>query len=304
MARMPGALWKPVNKNRPARRKGRGICLHVAVSEAASLQGFFSGSTADSHFYVRKDGTIEQMVDTDLVAYANAAGNSTLISVETQGGVTNADGEPWTPQQVDALARICRWASDTDGFPLQPMPDSRPTSRGVGYHRLGCKPWVVAGGEVWSSSVGKICPGAAKIAQIPQIIAAAAGGSVAAPPQEDEMNQFQQDMLYETLRRVQSLTFPKPGMPHVKQDWWPQDPTAAVAAKEAAQRVEGELAVLRAAVQGLADAVAKGAGLDPDDLKAFISSEVDRAKDAFRDAVAEGYEVRLEPKRASGSAPA
>lgn len=177
MARMPGTIWKPIPKSRTARRKGRGICLHVAVSEAASLHGFFSASTSDSHFYVRRDGTIEQYVDTDLVAYANAAGNSSLISVETQGGVTNANSEPWTAQQIDALARLCRWAADTDGFPLEAMLDSRPASRGVGYHRLGCKPWVVSGGELWSSAAGKICPGAGKIAQIPQIITLARNGS-------------------------------------------------------------------------------------------------------------------------------
>lgn len=182
MARMPGAIWKPISKSRAARRKGRGICLHVAVSEAASLHGYFSGATSDSHFYVRKDGTIEQYVDTDLVAYANAAGNSSLISVETQGGVTNADREPWTPAQVAALARIVRWSADIDGFPLQPMPDSRPASRGVGYHKLGCRPWVVSGGELWSSATGKICPGAGKIAQIPQVIAQAKNLNTKATP--------------------------------------------------------------------------------------------------------------------------
>lgn len=190
MARMPGAIWKPINKSRAARRKGRGICLHVAVSEATSLHGYFSGATSDSHFYVRKDGTIEQYVDTDLQAYANAAGNSSLISVETQGGVRDADREPWTPQQVAALARIVRWSADTDGFPIQPMADSRPTSRGVGYHRLGCRPWVVAGGELWSSATGKICPGAGKIAQIPQVIAQAknpTATTLPAPVQEEDM---------------------------------------------------------------------------------------------------------------------
>ena len=183
MAIMPGAKYRPIPiaSTRAMRRKGRGIVLHVAVSEAPSLFGFFSTASVDSHFYVAKDGTIEQYVDTDRVAYANAAGNSTLISVETQGGMTNADGEPWTPQQVASLVRLVRWASETDGFPLQTMPDSRATSKGVGWHKLGVAPWIVSGGEKWSSSYGKICPGAAKIAQVPGIVAAARADSAPAP---------------------------------------------------------------------------------------------------------------------------
>ena len=184
MARMPGAVWRPVpvSPSRPKRRKGRGICLHVAVSEAASLHGYFSTASADSHFYVAKNGVIEQYVDTDLIAYTNGAGNASLISVETQGGVTNTEGEKWTPEQVASLTKIVKWAASSDGFPLQVMPNSRPESRGVGWHKLGCKPWVVSGGEVWSSAYGKVCPGLAKIAQIPAIVAAAKGGSVAGEP--------------------------------------------------------------------------------------------------------------------------
>ena len=56
------------------------------------------------------------------------------------------------------------------------------------------------------------------------------------------------------------------------------------------------MVALRAAVQGLATAVASGTDIDADELKAFISGEVDRARTALRDALQEGYELRLEPK--------
>lgn len=205
MAVMPGAIYRPVPaKGRGRRIKGRGICLHVAASEGASLFGYFSTASSDSHFYVRRDGTIEQYVDTDFVAYANVAGNATLISVETQGGLTNADGEPWTPAQVAALGRLVRWAAAIDGFPIKPMPDSRPTSRGVGYHRLGVKPWVVAGGELWSSAVGKVCPGAAKIAQVPNVIAAALGGSVL----EDDLPYTEAELTAIIQRAVANIQVP------------------------------------------------------------------------------------------------
>jgi hypothetical protein len=183
---MPGAVWRPITipgGNPGTRTKGRAVVLHVAASEATSLFGFFNNNpNANSHFYVNKAGVIEQMVDTDLQSWASMAANRTTISVETQGGVTNPDGEPWTAAQVAALARICAWAHATEGVPLAVMPNSLPTSRGIGYHRLGIDPWRIAGGETWSGSRGKLCPGAAKIAQIPQIIAAASGATPTPTP--------------------------------------------------------------------------------------------------------------------------
>ena len=170
MAWMPGALKKEVPKFRTRMSNPRAVCLHVAVSEAASLYGFFSGAKVCSHFYVRKDGTIEQYVSTAYQAPANGAGNSSLISVETQGGVRNANSEPWTPAQREALAKISAWASKTHRIPLIAMPNSKRTSVGIGYHRLGVDPYRVSGGEKWSSAYGKICPGAGKIAQIPSIV--------------------------------------------------------------------------------------------------------------------------------------
>ena len=173
MARMPGATWQPKSvSGRSLRRKGRGVCYHVAVSEAQSLM---PGSGADWHFYVAKDGRIYQYIDTDLQAWANGAGNASMISVETQGGVVNPQGEPWTRAQVASLARIARWAHDTEGVPLRLMRSSRPEERGLGWHRLGCDPWRVSGGELWSSAAGKICPGDAKIAQMPEVLRLAQG---------------------------------------------------------------------------------------------------------------------------------
>ena len=191
MSIMPGAVWRPISVPGGLSRRtpGRAIILHVAASEAASLFGFFNGNgSANSHFYVAKNGTIEQYVDTAYQSWASMAANKNTISVETQGGVTNPDGEPWTAAQVASLARICAWAHAEEGIPLTIMPNSKPASRGIGYHRLGIKPWVVADGELWSSSTGKLCPGAAKIAQIPAVIAAAAGGDDMAQVPQDQWN--------------------------------------------------------------------------------------------------------------------
>ena len=192
MAILPGAVWRPIpiSSSRPRRLTGRGVCLHVAVSEATSLFDYFATADVDSHFYVARDGTIEQYVDTGYVAYAQLDGNATLISVESQGGVTRADAEPWTDAQLASLARIARWAHDVEGVPLQGMPNSLPASRGIGVHRLGIDPWRVAGGERWSSVYGKVCPGAAKISQVPLIISLAQDGDDDVPyrswPAEDK----------------------------------------------------------------------------------------------------------------------
>lgn len=173
MAWAPFAIRKEIKKFRTPLRRRRGVCLHVAVSEGQSLYGYFSGAKVCSHFYVRKDGTVEQYVSTAYQAPANLQGNSSLISVETQGGVRNANSEPWTSAQIEALAKICAWASKTHGIPLIKMPNSRSTSVGIGYHKLGVDPYRVDGGERWSSSYGKICPGAGKIAQVDRIVARA-----------------------------------------------------------------------------------------------------------------------------------
>jgi hypothetical protein len=190
MARMPGAVWRPipVAASRAKRSKGRGVIFHVAVSESKSLFGYFSTASSDSHFYVAKDGTIEQYVDTDLVAYANGAANATMISVETQGGMANADVEPWTEPQLVSCARVAAWANEIDGCPLQVMPNSLASSKGIGWHKLGVRPYVVAGGEVWSATYGKICPGKGKIAQIQDVVLRAqrlrgmVGAPVIVPP--------------------------------------------------------------------------------------------------------------------------
>lgn len=177
MAWFPGAIRKVVARHRTSMARYRGVCFHVAVSEGASLFSYFNQpGNPTSHFYIRRDGTVEQYVDTQFRAPANLDGNPSLISVETQGGVRNVDTERWTEDQVDALARIAAWANRTHGIPLTQMANSLPGTRGIGYHRLGIDPWRVSGGERWSGSYGKVCPGGGKIAQIPRIITMARQG--------------------------------------------------------------------------------------------------------------------------------
>lgn len=187
MARMPGTTWKPITVNFTARTTAkRRVILHVAESESPSIHGWFNSPDArsSSHFYVARDGSIEQYVDTDHVSWASGEGNTDSISVETQG---RAAGH-WTPEQCDALARIIKWANETHGVPLRLMASSKSSEAGIGWHRLGVDgKWFPAlpsmlagrtqrgGGEKWSSVTGKSCPGDDRIPQIPGILEAAKG---------------------------------------------------------------------------------------------------------------------------------
>lgn len=189
MPRYHGAIWRPLARTITSRMTAHNrVNLHVAVSEAASLHGFFSGAGRPwSHFYVRKDGTVEQYVDTDFRSGADLDGNDATISIETQGGVTSPQGEPWTPEQVEALARLFAWAVQTHGIELRLAESSHlgERSRGLSWHRLGVDGDFPAlpdlragrlqrgGGMRYSTARGKVCPGDAKILQAPGILARA-----------------------------------------------------------------------------------------------------------------------------------
>lgn len=175
---VPGALWRPVDVgNRAARRKGRGLVGHVAVSSSKNLvPGPLATRAADWHLYLPKDGPAIQYIDLDVQCWASGAGNPSLVAFESEGGLgttAQVNAEPWTDNQLTWAARILRHLHDTEGVPLQVMNDSLPGSRGFGTHRLGIDPWRVAGGELWSSSRGKTCPGDAKHAQRAEIVARA-----------------------------------------------------------------------------------------------------------------------------------
>lgn len=171
MAWYPGCIKKEVTRHRTPMADHRGICLHIAVSTGASLFNYFNQpGNPTSHFYVRFSGEVEQYVSTAYRAPAQLDGNPTMIGIETQGGVGANLNEGWYDPQRESLARLCAWLHETHGIPLQAMPNSKPSSRGVGYHKQGVDPYRVDGGELWSSAFGKVCPGDVRIQQIPGII--------------------------------------------------------------------------------------------------------------------------------------
>lgn len=186
MPRMPGAIWQgeqaPVQPDGSRLRMQRYdvFCIHTIV-------GFAPAHAA--HFSVKGDGDILQSRDTAFRSGANLDGNYRVVASE------NEDHGPafpeWTGSNVPALtdaqvksnAEIAAWLHDTHGIPLQLCPDSRPTSRGLAYHRQGIDGnWDsfrfsgrVPGGETWTTSPGKVCPGDRRIARLPEILALAQG---------------------------------------------------------------------------------------------------------------------------------
>lgn len=198
MPRMPGAVWRPIPANVGPRRtiKVNACIFHVDAGNATTLFGWFSNPSANasSHFYVTKAGKIEQYMDTDYVAWTSRDGSRRSIGVETQG----RDGEPWTAAQVEGCAKIAAWVHRTYGVPLRLMENSRSTTAGLGWHRLGIDgqfpalPSILAGrqqrggGELWSGSRGKSCPGSDRIRQMPEVLkrAKALAGQGSTPPPE------------------------------------------------------------------------------------------------------------------------
>lgn len=267
---IPGFIYKPISHaGRPKRRKGRGLVGHVAVSNAADLRPW---NQNDWHAYLPKEGPGIQYVDLDYVAFTNKDGSYSLASFESQGGMgttAQVNAEPWNANQIRLAATFLRHLHDTEGVPLQVMPDSRPTSRGFGTHRLGIDPWRVSAGESWSSSRGKLCPGDRKHEQRFDIVRLAGGLDP-----EDDMTDEQAKALTEILANARS-TNAAVGQLNVAV----RDRTGGLVTKVAA--ISGRLDALTEAVSQLAG----GDGLDPAVIAAAAERGAEKALSDLGDAL-------------------
>lgn len=161
------ATWRGPSPNESgAMVEHRGLVLHIA-------EGFYDGtigyqlsgrSRVSSHFIVGRDGRVAQMVDTDLDAWAEKAGNSRWLSSENEGftlqhrlHATHSGWEYLTAAQLDANARLLLRAHQDYGVPLQVA--HGPAERGLGHHSMG--------GVAWGHPD---CPGPAIIGQKQAIV--------------------------------------------------------------------------------------------------------------------------------------
>ena len=187
---MPGAVQKPLTRNytNSRRKTTNAVILHVAVSESASLHGWFNNpqARASSHFYVRRNGVVEQYIPINQISWAGVQSDQRAISIETQG---MGHGE-WTAEQIAAMQRIIRFCqSKYPSIPSRVMRSSKTSETGIGWHKLGVPATQAqklrrvsqTGGELWSGAVGKICPGPDRIKQIPALVAGLAGTPTPTP---------------------------------------------------------------------------------------------------------------------------
>jgi len=168
MALYPPAV-KKLLKLDPAmdpRETMRVVILHVDANNATSLYDYFNGPSGgvESHFFVKKDGTVEQYRDTAYQADANMAANQFAISIETQGYAAGT----WSAAQLAAIKALLLWCHTTHGIPLVKCP--KWDGSGVGYHILFMQQW--AGGP-------RSCPGPDRIKQFDNVLVPwmAAGGN-------------------------------------------------------------------------------------------------------------------------------
>lgn len=147
------------------------VIFHTAVDAPGptSLYNYFDnkGVGAESHFFARFSGVVEQYMDTTRMANANRKADKTAVSIETEDD-GDPLGRPWDPAQLDALIRLTDWLCSTHGIPRR-LCDS-PTSPGIGWHSMwGFMDPIAQTGPLdnpWSFYRGKICPGKTRIAQL------------------------------------------------------------------------------------------------------------------------------------------
>jgi len=183
------------------------VCVHTIVGHDPAQA---------AHFSTGSDGAITQSRDTDVQSAANYEGNYRVISIENEdigpeyGPWDTRDGHAvpgFTAPQRESIAQILAWCHRVHGVPLELVPDSRTTRRGVAYHRQGVPGnWtdyafggLVPGGEVWTTTPGKVCPGDRRIAELINLIIPRA--RVLAGLQEDTV----------TLSWSDKLTYESPG---------------------------------------------------------------------------------------------
>lgn len=149
-------------------RPPMGMVVHIAEG---SYQGTISWqknpiSDVSSYFVVSRLGEIAQMLDLDVMAWTQAAGNPTWIGVENEGFHTTA----LSPAQATANARIFAWMIKV--WPSIPYRVSNsPSTSGLGWHGMG--------GAAWGGHYD--CPGPPNVALLPSIVAQAQAINGGAP---------------------------------------------------------------------------------------------------------------------------
>jgi hypothetical protein len=137
--------------------------MHQQVGNG-SLHGYFSNpaNEVSAHFWVAKDGTVEQYVDSSAVAWHAKHLNVTYCGTECEG----YPDEALTPAQCDGFAAIMAEGAARHGWALR-LADAA-GQPGLGYHRM-------------PGGVNTACPSQLRVDQRALILELAQTGG-AAPP--------------------------------------------------------------------------------------------------------------------------
>jgi hypothetical protein len=145
------------------------VILHTNASPGtvtpAQLRAYMGRADVgvECTFDVGSDGAVWQYMPANVRADCNYQANPFAVSIETQDrGSATLNVTPWTRAQVDALVEVLAWLRDEWQIPM--VRAAHWSGSGVGAHR-DFPQW---------SLTGHSCPGDARFAQVPDIIARAA----------------------------------------------------------------------------------------------------------------------------------
>jgi hypothetical protein len=160
------------------------VVLHTNAGSSstspAQLRAFMARAdiNVECHFDIGMQGDVWQFMPCNVRADCNAQANPFAISIETQDtGSGPLNSTPWTAGQVDAIVKLLAWLRDEWQIPM--VRAAHWSGSGVGAHRDFPQ---------WSAAAHS-CPGNARFAQLPDIIARAAryGRNPPAPDEEYDM---------------------------------------------------------------------------------------------------------------------
>jgi hypothetical protein len=204
----PMAEWKPFTGKGSSTLTHDIICAHTMVGKLMGSWDWANQSgNAYWHYGLGADGRLLQCHPLEYRSAANLDGNWHVIPIETEDGYsdgrTSDAGQVWSPwsgsnvpswtnAQMDKLVDLCAWLCVRYNIPPVLIPDTKPGRRGLAYHRQGIDPWRVSGGEKWSNSTGKVCPGDRRLDQwvnvvIPRIKTRVEGGEEDVPNTPEEI---------------------------------------------------------------------------------------------------------------------
>lgn len=159
------------------------------------------GNPLEAHLAIRLDGYRRQAVPYTERADANYTANhrpdgTGAISIETDSSINAL--EPWTDDQVESIIEVVTNICRT--FSIPPRLCRSPDDPGIGWHIM----WGTPG--AWTP-VAKACPGPARIAQVPGIVAHVAAnlGQIEvkpAPPQSKPPTDWLDMATEADLRRI------------------------------------------------------------------------------------------------------